>query len=190
MPTRNTNGVDLSINVIRMEGDLKTTRDVHVHALARSAKYSAQLLVETLVIECARHRRQSLSECARMRRHDMGIERLPTRPFFDNGKVVWPSYLLEHFIADVAVIPGSFGTHGLEQCQAIVQVVGSDVDVGENIDCVDPTFTHQRLDISTTAHALVVRCAQNLLEFVAKAQSAHGFVMTVERGFVLPNFQD
>ena len=54
--------------------------------------------------------------------------------------------------------------HDLEQCQAIIQVLGSDVVVGQDISCAGSTVAIHQLDINSVAYPLVVGRTPNPLE--------------------------
>src|SRR5271165_2624480 len=131
-----------------------------------------------------------LAKFARVRRRDVGLEGLLSRPLFYDGKVVRQIHLLEHLVAHVARVRVGVNAHGLEQSQETILVRREDINVGEDMDCASSTLTLLRSDINTAVDPLVVRCAPNRLQSVAEPQGARGYVIAVERGFILPDFQD
>jgi hypothetical protein len=62
---------------------------------------------------------------------------------------------------DVAVVPDGIGLHDLEQCQAIVFVVGNNVDVGKRIDHAGATLTLNNPSVKPAADKQVVAIAAN-----------------------------
>jgi hypothetical protein len=54
--------------------------------------------------------------------------------------------------------------HVLEQCQEVLQVIGSHVDVGRDVDCTGSVFALALPDVETATDAFMVGRALDLLE--------------------------
>jgi hypothetical protein len=87
--------------------------------------------------------------------HRVSVKCFLIFPLFNDSKVVCWIGLLKRLIGNVAVIPGGIDLHDFQQLKAIGLMFGHDVNVGDNENGADLTFSlRQRPDVDTLVDTL------------------------------------